>query len=97
MRPGRPLHPDDAASYNTKHVWRLRNRPKTGKCGSCGRLVGTARGTGTDWANISGQYRRRDEDDWRELCRPCHVKFDELSPADRESLATFVRSLRRRF
>lgn len=73
-------HPDwkgEAARYDTIHAWLRKRKQKTGICNDCGRRVGTnGRGVGTDWANISGEYRR-DPDDYRELCRRCHIAFDQ--------------------
>ena len=30
-----------------------------------------------DWANISGEYKK-DINDYKQLCRPCHFRFDGL-------------------
>lgn len=71
---GHPQWKGDAAGYNTVHRWRHRNRPKSGVCDTCG-----AEGR-TDWANVSGEYRRDDETDWLELCRSCHSLSDRANP-----------------
>lgn len=60
----------DDAGYQAVHRWRLRNLTKTGACSECGATPGS-----TEWSNTSGEYRR-DESDWRELCIPCHRRFD---------------------
>jgi hypothetical protein len=63
----------DEVGYRSLHLWVDLHGVKTGRCVECGREVGVARGTGTQWANISGEYRR-DLDDFRELCIPCHSR-----------------------
>src|SRR5690348_5730408 len=52
-------------SYNAIHMWIRRNLTQIGQCAKCGR-----EGL-TEWANISGEYRRTDPWDWPELCRSC--------------------------
>jgi hypothetical protein len=65
------------ATYNSIHRWLHKNVQKTGYCSDCGEFKGqNGRGTGTDWANISGTYSR-DPSDYRELCRSCHIQFDK--------------------
>lgn len=56
--------------YNTIHQRNLRRWPKTGVCENCGEK------RKTQWSNISGEYRPDDKDDWRELCSPCHKRYD---------------------
>src|SRR5215472_4070325 len=55
---------------DTVHNWVSRRKKKTGLCSQCGQR------RYTEWANVSGEYRR-DPDDYIELCKPCHCKFDE--------------------
>jgi len=62
-------------SYNAVHLWARRSFAKLGRCQDCEKEVPT------EWANISGVYRR-ERDDFIELCRPCHRSFDRW----RESL-----------
>ena len=64
----------DSARYSAVHMWLRRNRQKSGVCDECG-----AEGF-TEWANVSGEYRREDRLDWRELCRSCHRRADKLDP-----------------
>lgn len=59
----------DELSYQELHRWVNRNKSKTGTCSDC-----NAEGD-TFWANISREYHR-DLDDFRELCRTCHRRFD---------------------
>lgn len=67
-----PLHPQwkgEGAGYMAIHNWLRAQKPKSGICTECGKEGKT------DWANISGEYRR-ELDDYRELCRGCHVAQD---------------------
>lgn len=66
------MHPQwkgEQAGYMATHNWVRRHKIKACVCDECG---GEER---TDWANISGEYLR-DLDDYRELCRGCHVAQD---------------------
>lgn len=56
----------ESASYNSQHHWIRYHRERMNECAECGRST-----VATEWANISGEYRR-DLDDYRELCIPCH-------------------------
>lgn len=56
--------------YNTIHVWVLRHYDKTGVCEHC------LKNMKTEWSNISGLYDRDNRDDWQELCKSCHYKYD---------------------
>lgn len=53
------------ATYSTIHWW-LRRFKKWGVCWNCGRDD-----VRTQWANVSGDYRRERED-YVELCCSCH-------------------------
>ena len=67
-----PDHPDwkgDNISYSTLHQWVNRALRKTGACTVCGAL------RITQWANLSGHYRR-DLSDFAEMCVPCHLRHD---------------------
>jgi len=71
------LHPrwlGDAVDYKQLHKWVSRRRERTGTCEQCGTVpVPRADGrAGTDWANVSGEYRR-ELDDYRELCHACNM------------------------
>jgi hypothetical protein len=57
-------------SYSALHRWVAWHRGSAGShlCADCG-------GPASDWANVSGEYRR-DLDDFIPLCRPCHWRFD---------------------
>jgi hypothetical protein len=67
--PENPGWKGDGVGYMGLHNWLHRHKKRTGVCDECG-----AEGK-TDFANISGEYRR-DLSDFRELCRPCHRTLD---------------------
>lgn len=75
----------DEASYSAIHAWVRRNYPKTATCSHCGAEKRT------HWANVSGEYRRLDRDDWVELCQGCHSAFDE-GGRDRKFLTRAART-----
>jgi hypothetical protein len=60
----------DRASYVAKHIWMFTNYGKATKCEDCGKTKGMIH-----WANISDKYKR-ERSDWKQLCVPCHSKFD---------------------
>jgi hypothetical protein len=62
----------DNVGYGALHAWIDRNKAKTGVCSKC-RKDGS-----TEWSNVSHKYRR-DVEDFRELCRQCHVTYDKRS------------------
>jgi hypothetical protein len=66
---GNPNWLGTEASYKAIHIWLNRNHPRTGVCDKC-----FARGK-TDYAKIGEAYTRN-RDDYRELCRRCHMAFD---------------------
>jgi hypothetical protein len=72
-------HPNwkgDAVGYFALHAWLERNKPRTGICGQCGSKPESKKRTvATEWANVSGEYRR-DLDDYIELCVSCHKRRD---------------------
>ena len=68
----------DDVSNKGLHAWVKRHKERTGVCEHCGKKPKPIyQGTtfGTEFANVSGQYRR-DVNDYIELCKPCHDKFD---------------------
>jgi hypothetical protein len=70
-----PLWKGDSASYASIHMWLARHLEKTGICQKCFKYFGIDKGSGTQWANISGRYKR-EFDDFIEVCRLCHEKMD---------------------
>lgn len=73
-----PFWKGEDATYNSKHRWIHRHWQRTEVCDSCGITPPPRRNghSGTEWANISGNYLR-DRDDWYELCSKCHKFFDK--------------------
>lgn len=61
----------DKASYAAKHIWAKYHFGKANHCEHCG----TREERTYHWSNISGKYLR-EEDDWQQLCVPCHKRFD---------------------
>lgn len=76
----------EAVGYSTLHAWVRRHKEKSGVCSECGAAVGTARFSGTEWANVSGRYLR-DLDDYVELCISCHRRQDRRAPAAQRARA----------
>lgn len=76
----RPVFPTGEGHYAWKgespgywaiHAWIRRKYDQTGICEHCGKTEGT-----TEWANRDHEYRRS-RDDWMELCRSCHRRYDD--------------------
>ena len=66
-------HPNwkgDEVGYMALHQWVYARKERTGICQQCG-----AEGV-TEFANVSGEYRR-DVEDFIELCVPCHRRYDQ--------------------
>ena len=72
--PGEPWG-RDLPHYNAVHYWVSKNKPKTGVCEICEQDVGKKGSRGTQMANRSQQYLW-DLDDYMELCRRCHRRYD---------------------
>lgn len=60
--------------YEHSHKWMYDNFGKPNYCEDCKTTVSKV----FDWANISGEYKLERED-WKRLCRKCHVKFDDVA------------------
>jgi hypothetical protein len=69
---GAPWFKGDDAGYNALHTYLRKYFPKAGRCEECGRAAPT------DYALIKGREYSRDRNDYRELCRRCHVSYDEI-------------------
>lgn len=65
-------------TYSGVHQWIKRVSGQPSYCEHCKTTVATA----YDWANISGEYKR-DLNDWKRLCRKCHMAYDN-HPATRK-------------
>lgn len=59
----------DEVGYYALHSWVSRHKGKATICEYC-----TSTNT-VQWANKSWEYKR-DLDDWLELCKKCHIKYD---------------------
>ena len=59
----------DKVSYGQLHKWIIRHKSKTKLCENCNK------NKPFDLANISGEYKR-DINDYKWLCRKCHMKDD---------------------
>lgn len=70
----------DECSYDSLHQWVKRHKGKPSRCDKCGTTERRI-----EWANISGDYRR-DLNDWRPLCVPCHRRSDAAHPANAREL-----------
>jgi hypothetical protein len=66
------LRGEGVASYGAIHLYLRNHFPKSGVCDECGRTVRT------DYALIKGRAYSRNREDYRELCRRCHVLYDDL-------------------
>ena len=67
-------HPNwkgEKASYEAKHAWVKGHFGKPSFCEGCS----TQQAKQFDWANISGEYKRK-RSDWIRLCISCHVRHD---------------------
>ena len=62
----------DDASYGAIHTYLRKHFPKSGVCEECGKAGET------DYALIKGRSYSRNREDYRELCRQCHVNYDEI-------------------
>jgi len=67
-------------SYAGVHRWIKRVKGQPQECEECTTTEGLI-----DWSNISGEYKR-DVDDWRRLCRKCHIRVDNSSEKRKETL-----------
>jgi hypothetical protein len=66
-----PLWKGSSASLVAKHSWIKRRYGRPQRCEHCG----TTENRMYHWANISGEYKR-DINDYKRLCVPCHKKYD---------------------
>ena len=64
-----PAWKGDDVTYDSLHDWVRWHKPKVVLCENCGEKPPR------DLANVSGEYKR-DLDDYRWLCRKCHMESD---------------------
>ncbi len=73
IRNGRaPWFKGNEAGYRAIHTYLSKHFPKTGACDECGE---TRR---TEYALIKGREYSRDREDYRELYKLCHNRYDEI-------------------
>lgn len=58
--------------YTFLHRWVKKHKVTPQMCEACG----TTETRRYEWANVSGEYRQ-DLDDFKRLCRACHIKYDK--------------------
>lgn len=67
--PRDPVWKGEGASYASIHGYILATYGRSNHCEQCDQ------DRVTQWANVSGRYKRARED-WRELCHQCHKRTD---------------------
>lgn len=60
--------------YHAIHRWVYKNNGKATICEMCG----TKDSKTYEWSNKSGEYNQ-DLEDWWQLCKKCHHKYDKVS------------------
>lgn len=78
-----PVYKGDEAKYSARHMWIKANFEMKDYCDHCGK------NDKLEWANVSGEYKR-DREDWLNLCRSCHRKFDLKK--ERKNLSLYFKS-----
>jgi len=68
-----PWWKGDQAGYRSLHTYLNRWFPKTGTCDECGQ------GKRTEYALIHDRRYSRNREDYRELCKLCHNKYDHVA------------------
>jgi hypothetical protein len=71
----------DDAGYSAIHMWLRQHIEKSGVCQHCKKKTKK-----TEFANISGKYRRSISD-YLELCHSCHTLYDNKKRAIRKKVA----------
>lgn len=70
LKENNPVWKGDNVTFKSLHQWVRDNKPWTGICNNCNK-----KSKKLDAANISGKYLR-DINDYKWLCRKCHMKED---------------------
>lgn len=76
----------DNVGYSGVHHWMTRHHGKPKLCEHCG----TTEAKRYEWANISGQYKRR-RDDFLRLCKKCHNDYDGVNAWQNKALRASVK------
>lgn len=63
--------------YSGVHQWLRHKHGVAIKCVDCGSTKNV------QWANINNKYKRNIKD-WKQLCAPCHRKFDGIAKLSKE-------------
>ena len=63
----------DNVGYEAIHRWLRLYSKKTGVCKECEGIKST------DWALIKGLKYERRRENYKELCRKCHIEYDDIA------------------
>ena len=69
-------------TYSSVHFWIKKIAGKANHCINCNLSKENAT---YDWSNISGKYKREKED-WQQLCRKCHILYDNTPKTRKETM-----------
>jgi hypothetical protein len=71
----------DNITYSTIHWWNNKNYSKSGICKHCG-----ITGKRTEWALKKGKNHSRGIQNYIELCKRCHIKYDKTEAWTKKTL-----------
>jgi hypothetical protein len=71
------------AGYRATHTYLCKHFPKSGICDECGKPAAR-----TEYALIKGREYSRNREDYRELCKLCHNRYDETGGSRWRGVAT---------
>jgi hypothetical protein len=71
LRVSAPWFKGDEAGYGAIHRYLRQHFPKSGICDECGQVKPT------EYALIKGRTYSRNREDYRELCKLCHNRYDQ--------------------
>ena len=74
MNEGNSQWKGDDVGYQGLHAWMHK---RLGKATKCSNPLCEGKSKRFEWANKSHEYKR-DLDDWIELCKSCHMKYDKV-------------------
>ncbi len=77
-----PWFKGDAVGYRAVHTYLSKHFPKSGTCDECHEAKRT------DYALIKGREYSRNREDYRELCRRCHIVYDGIGGSRWRGAAT---------
>jgi hypothetical protein len=84
-----PMWKGDNVGYQALHTWVRDRLGKAKKCKQCNSTKNV------EWANKSHKYKR-DKEDWIQLCRKCHIRYDKENSNMDSMKINFDENLRRR-